>query len=92
MRHEKLNNLKEKRDILEGWGNGFGHIVRSNCSLKHIIKGKMEGAIEVTGRRRRRRESLLADLNKKRGRWKMKKEAQNPTLWRISLGRGYGMS
>jgi hypothetical protein len=50
----------------------------------------MEGSIEVTGRRRRRRDSLLDDLNKKRGHWKMKEEALNRTLWRTSLGRGYG--
>jgi len=50
----------------------------------------MEGAIEVTERRRRRLENLLDDLNKKRGHWKMKEEALNCPLWRTSLGRGYG--
>ena len=30
--------------------------------LKHVIEGKMEGRIEVTGRRGRRREQLLDDF------------------------------
>jgi hypothetical protein len=30
--------------------NGIGNILRRNCLLKLIIKGKIEGGIEVTGR------------------------------------------
>jgi hypothetical protein len=30
------------------------HIMRRNCLLKHVIEGKIEGRIEVTGRRGRR--------------------------------------
>jgi hypothetical protein len=34
--------------------NWFGHILRSNCLLKQVIERKLEGKIEVTGRRERR--------------------------------------
>jgi uncharacterized protein (UPF0335 family) len=36
--------------------------VRRNCLLKHVIDGKIEGRIEVTERRERRRKQLLDDL------------------------------
>jgi len=35
------------------------HILRRNCLLKHVIEGKIEGRVEVTGRRERRRKQLL---------------------------------
>jgi hypothetical protein len=31
--------------------NWIGHILRRNCLLKHVIEGKREGRIEVTGGR-----------------------------------------
>jgi len=40
----------------------IGHILRRNCFLKHVIEEKIEGSIEVTGRRGRRRKQLLDDL------------------------------
>jgi len=36
-----------------------------NCLLKHVILGKVEGRMEVTGRRGRRRKQVLADLKEK---------------------------
>jgi len=36
--------------------------LRRNCFLKHVIEEKIEGSIEVTGRRGRRRKQLLDDL------------------------------
>jgi hypothetical protein len=42
-----------------------------NLLLKHVIEGKIEGRIEVTGRRARRRKKLLDDLKEKRGYWKL---------------------
>jgi len=33
--------------------------LRRDCLLKQVIEGKIEGRIEVTGRRERRREQLL---------------------------------
>jgi len=41
-----------------------------NCLRKHVIEGKIEGMIEVMGRRGRRRNQLLDDLKKERGYWK----------------------
>jgi hypothetical protein len=41
------------------------HILRRNCLLKHVIEGKIEGRIDVTGRRERRRKHLLDALIKK---------------------------
>jgi hypothetical protein len=38
--------------------NWVGHIVHTNCLLKHVIGGKTE----MTGRRERRRQQLLDDL------------------------------
>jgi hypothetical protein len=70
--------------------NWIGHILRRNCLLKHVIKGKLEGRIEMTGRRGRRRKQLLDDLKEKKRYWKLKEEALDPTLWRIRFGRGYG--
>jgi hypothetical protein len=37
-----------------------------NCLLIHVIEGKLEGRIELTGRRGRRRKQLLDDLKEKR--------------------------
>jgi hypothetical protein len=51
-------------------GNLTGHILRKNCLLRHVIEGNIEGRIEVTGRRGRRKE-LLDVLKKKRGYWKL---------------------
>ena len=49
--------------------------MRRNCLLKHVIEGKVEGRIKVTGKRRRRRKQILDDLKEKRGYWKLKEEA-----------------
>jgi len=72
--------------------NWIGHILRRNCFLKRVTERKIEGRIEVTGRRgRRRRKQLLGDLKEKRGLYKMKEEALDRTLWRTRFGRGYGI-
>jgi hypothetical protein len=57
--------------------------------LKHVIKGKLEGRIEMTGRRGRRRKQLLDDFEEKRRYWKLKEVALDRTLWRTCFGRGY---
>jgi hypothetical protein len=62
-----------------------------NCHLKHVIEGKVEGRIEVTGRRGRRRKQPLDDLNEKTGCWKLKEEALDRTVWRTGFGRGCGL-
>jgi hypothetical protein len=55
-----------------------------------VIEGKLEGRIEMTGRRGRRRKQLLDDLKEKRIYWKLKEEALDRTVRRTRFGRGYG--
>jgi hypothetical protein len=52
--------------------NWIGHILRRNCLLKRVIEGKLEGRIEMRGRRGRRRKHILDDLKEKRRYWKLK--------------------
>jgi hypothetical protein len=72
---EVLRRTKWERNILKTVNrrkdNWIGHILCRNCLLKHV----MEGKIEVTGRRGRRRMQLLDELKEKRGPWKLKEEA-----------------
>jgi hypothetical protein len=55
-----------------------------------VIEGKLEGRIEMTGRRGRRRKQLLDDLKEKKIYWKLKEKALDRTLWRTRFGRSYG--
>jgi hypothetical protein len=64
--------------------------LRTKCLLKHVIEGKLEGSIEMTGRWGRRRKRLLDDLKEKRRYWKLKEEALDRTLWGSHFGRDYG--
>jgi hypothetical protein len=64
--------------------------LRRNCLLKHIIEGKIEGKIEVTGTRGRRGKQLLDDLKENRGYWKLKEAALDRTLWRTRFRRDCG--
>ena len=45
--------------------NWIGDILRGNCLLTHVIEGKVEGKIKVTGRRERRRKQPLDDLRER---------------------------
>ena len=67
MRNEDAVEVVEERNILETVkrrkGNWIGHILRTNCLLRHVTEGKIEGMREVTGRRGRRKE-LLDVLNR----------------------------
>jgi hypothetical protein len=55
---EVLLRVSEQRNILheirERKANWIGHILHRNCLLKQVTEGKINGQIEVTGRRRRR--------------------------------------
>jgi hypothetical protein len=82
---EVLHRVNEERNILHTIkrrkANWIDHILRRNCLLKHVIEGKLEGRIEMTGRRGRRRKQLLDDLKEKRRYWKLKDEAlDRPSL------------
>jgi hypothetical protein len=54
-----------------------------------VIEGKLEGRIEMTGRRERKRKQLLDDLKEERRYWKLKEEALDRTLLRTRFGGGY---
>jgi hypothetical protein len=64
--------------------------LRRNCLLKHVIEGKREGRIEVTGGRGRRRKQLLDDLKENRRYLKLKDEALDRRARRTGFGREYG--
>ena len=49
------NILHKIRKLKANW---IGHILRRNCLLKQVIKGKVKGEMEVA----RRRKKLLDDL------------------------------
>jgi hypothetical protein len=75
MRNEGvLHTVKKKRNVLHTikrrTANWIGHFEHSNCLLKHVIEGK----IEATGRRGRRRKQLVDDLKKREDtvNWKWK--------------------
>jgi hypothetical protein len=68
----------------------ISHIVCRNFLLKHIIEGKVEGRIYVTGRRVRRRKQLLDDVTERGGYCKLKEEMLDRTLWKTRFGREYG--
>ena len=65
------------------------YLLRRHCFLKYITEGKMEGRIEVTGRRGRKSKQLLGNLKVKKGSLKLKEETLDRTLWKTRFGRGY---
>ena len=69
--------------------NWIGYIFRMTCFLNHVTEEKIEGRIEVTGRRWIRRKQLLDYLKWARGYWKLKGEALARTVWRTRYSRGY---
>jgi hypothetical protein len=91
VRNEVLHTIKEQSNILHIIKRMLiGHTSHRNCLLKHAIEGKLQGRIEVTGRRGGRSKQLQDDLQEARGYWKLKEEALDRTLWRTCFGRGYG--
>jgi len=86
--------VKEQRNILheicKRKANWIGHILRRNCLLQWVIEGKIQGGIEVTGRRGRRLRKLLDDLKERRGYSHLKDEALDRTMGRTRFGRGFG--
>jgi hypothetical protein len=91
---EVLLRVKEQRNILhearKRKANWICHILRRNCLLQRVIEGKIQGEIEVTGRRGRRRMKLLDDLNERRGYCHLKEEYLDRTMRRARFGRGFG--
>ena len=65
-------------------------MLRRNCLLKQVIKGKIKGEMEVASRRGRRRKKLLDELKDRRGYSHLKEEALHRTIWRHRFGGGFG--
>jgi len=82
---EVLVRVKAQKNVLheinKRKANLIGHILRRNCHLQQVTEGKITGAIEVTGRRGRRRRKLLDDLKESRGYSHLKEEALNLIIW-----------
>jgi len=91
---EVLLRVKEQRNILheicKRKVNWIGYILRRNCLLQRVIEGKIQGGIEVKGRRGRRRRKLLDDLKERRGYSHLKEEALDLSMWRARFWRGCG--
>jgi len=84
---------QEERNILQAIkirkGNWIGHILRTNCLLKHVT-ARQDWRTEVTVTRRRRGKQLLDSLKEKTGYWKLKEEEPDRSLCRTGFGRGCG--
>ena len=76
-----IHKIKIRKD------NWIGHIFGRNCLLRHGTEGKIEGRIEVTRRRGRRRKQLLNNLKEKKGCCKLKSKRK---MWRTRFGRSDG--
>jgi hypothetical protein len=75
--NQVLQRVKEERIIIKTIkrkAKWTCQVFHRNHLLKHVIEGKTEGRIEMTGRRGRR-EQLLDDLKEEIGLWQLKKEA-----------------
>jgi hypothetical protein len=68
-RRREIHKIKKRKATLND------HIFPTNCLLKYVVEGKIEGRIAVTGRRRRRHKLLLDDLKEKRGYCRLKEGA-----------------
>ena len=88
---EVLLTVKEQRNILQEINkrkaNWIGQILRRNCLLQRVIERKINGSIEVTGRRGRRRRKLLDELKESRGYWKFeggssRSQCVESSLWK----------
>jgi hypothetical protein len=80
---EQMNIQHEisKRNV-----NWICHILRRNCLLQDVTEGKTKVRIEVTGRRRRKRNKILDDVRVRKGYSHVKKEALDLTMWRARFG------
>jgi hypothetical protein len=81
-----LLRVKEQRNILheisKRKANWTGHILCRNCLLLQTTEGKINGGVEVTGVRGRRRRKLLDDLKERRGYSHLKEDALDRSVWR----------
>ena len=60
--------------------NWIGHMLRRNCVVMHLVEGKTDGRMDVTGRRGIRSKQLLDDRKEMRGYWSLEDEALDHTV------------
>jgi hypothetical protein len=66
--------------------------LRRNCLLKDIIEGKIEGRVDVMGRRGRRSKQLPDALRGKRGYGELEEEALDRTCGELALEEAVNLS
>jgi hypothetical protein len=92
--NEVLRRVNEERNILRTVtrrkANWVSYILRKKCLPKHVTEVKLEGRIEMSERRRRRRKQELYNLKEERGPWKLKEETLDRFMCRTCLERGCG--
>jgi hypothetical protein len=84
--HSVKDEMKIIHTIKQKKANWIGHILHTNCLLRHTTDGKIEGM----GRKGRRCKQLLNGLKETRGYQNLRKEALDHTLCRTCCGRIYG--
>ena len=93
--NEEMLHSAEERNILytvqRRKANWIGNVVRSNCLLKQVIEGKVEGRMKVTWRRGSRFKQLHVDLQEKWGYCRLKEEALDRAVWRSRSASGSGL-
>jgi len=91
---EVLQRVKGERNVLPAIkrrkANVIGHILLRNYLLKLVFEGKIDGMIEVTGRRERRCKQPLDDVKEERRYRNFKEEVLDRILWGTRFGRYYG--
>jgi hypothetical protein len=79
VRNKVLHIVNGERNIIHAVNrrkvNWIGQILCRNCLLEQAIEGKVEGRIEVTERRGRRRKQPRDDLQETRGYCKFRQQA-----------------
>jgi hypothetical protein len=88
VKKELRHTVKKERNILhainrrkERMKEGrLGDFLHRNCFRKHIFEGNVEGRIELTKRRGKRRKQPLDDLKETRGYCELKEEALHHKL------------
>jgi hypothetical protein len=83
---EMLHRVKEEINIVHTIkrkkADRIGHILLTNCLLKHVTERKIEERTEITEKTRKK---LLDDLKDKRRYWSLEEEALDHTVWRTAL-------
>jgi len=89
-----LHRVKVERNNLQTMkrrgANWIGGLMHRNCFIEHVIEGKTERSLEVTGKRRKLGKQLLGHLKERIVYWKLKEETLNRTRCRTAFGNGNG--